>query len=250
MTGRCQSPEALDGDLGGRTRSSCLVLVGRVQVHHRFEIRVEPRQNGVGEQLLRRRSGAGGSARTTSPGGARRPKRGPRSDRPAPFGRRLRAAVGSPAPSAARHRCRPPQTRASTRLTNAGCRNGMSVEQTNAAGARSATAASPVAMPRIGPSPSTGSSTTCTPIGNSGSCWPGAATTTTGPSIGSSEERGGAVQQRGAVPLERCLRRAHSRRSATGQHHSRGTLRRCDAHRRSYRLMSPVISGLSAERSP
>jgi hypothetical protein len=43
---------------------------------------------------------------------------------------------------------------------------------------------------------------------------------------GSGQERGGAVQERGAVPFERCFGRAHSRRSAAGQHHSRGI---CDA---------------------
>ena len=63
----------------------------------------------------------------------------------------------------------------------AGCRKGRSVEHTKAASARSDRAASPTAIPCNGPSPSRGSEATSTSGGRSGSCWPGARTTITGP---------------------------------------------------------------------
>src|SRR5215470_8606590 len=63
----------------------------------------------------------------------------------------------------------------------AGCRNGRSVELTNAASACPLSAASPAAIPCTGPLPRRGSSTTVASFGRSGRSWPAARTTTTGP---------------------------------------------------------------------
>ena len=85
-----------------------------------------------------------------------------------------------------------------------------------------ADAASPVAMPRIGPSPSTGSSTTSHPRRQLGQLLPGRGDDDDRAVDGAGEQRGGAVQQRRAVPLQRGLGRAHPRRPAAGEHDSRG----------------------------
>ena len=178
-----QGAEPLDRHLRRRAGPGRLVVARLVDVDHRVEVGIERGQHRVGAQRGLVQPGDRALARTGTRGAAGAPPPASRRPGPARCGRRRPAAAGSRGRPAG-PRPLPRSAARSTRRTNAGCRNGMSVEQTNAISARPATRGQPGGQPlHRAPGPRAGPSTTSASGGSSGSACPGARTTTTGPSV-------------------------------------------------------------------
>ena len=177
-----QHAEALDGDLGGGLLPGRSVVVGLVDVDHRVQVGVERGQHRVGPS-------AASSSRDTAHCSNR--KAGRRRSSATSFAAtgasvvRYAAASGCGYPRATGSPTSAPScTARSTRRTNAGCRNGMSVELTNATSARLGERGQPGgdALHRAHALLRVVDDLDVVAAASGSSC-PGARTTTTGPSV-------------------------------------------------------------------
>ena len=202
---RARTPKHSTRDLGGGPRV-CLLVVGRlVEVDHRVERGVYGRQPEVGEQVV--------VAEAQHPApveqeGRLEPALGQQlveldgQRGPVGGGQRLPVAVGH-----GQHHVMPSSRAPTTRRTNAGCRNGRSVEQQNATSARPASACSPTARPCMRAETLGLVVVDLDSAGSSGSGWPGGAHDHDRTVDAPCDHPDGSAQQRRPVPGQRALGR-------------------------------------------
>ena len=201
--GAAQRAEAADAHGAARARRErALVVLARVQVAHAL---------GMGEVVEPARVAALEQERGLHPVRRRRARR--RAGR-ARCGRRRRAAGGS---RRVRHGgVGVARAAAHTAATKRGCRNGMSVEATNASSP--STASSPASRPCSGPCPRARPRRRGRRAGSARQLLAGRADDDDRPADAARDDPAGPAQQRRAVPVQPRLRRAHAARAAAREH--------------------------------